>query len=101
MLLDGYLICKDKQEPWGDQIYVKVDGKKVAGTWKKMKEGKVRHLTTPVEGKFSIEVWEQDKGRDDFIGSRTLIAEDLVGKGQQSTDFKGRGAHYALLYSIS
>ncbi len=101
MLLDGTLICKDKQEPFGDEIYIKIDGKKVAGVWKKMKEGKTRHFTSEVKGKFSIEVWEQDRGRDDFIGSRTLNAEDLVGTGQQSTDFKGRGAHYALLYSIS
>ncbi len=101
MLLDGYLICKDKQEPFGDEIYVKIDDQKVAGTWKKMKEGKTRHFTSRVAGKCRVQVWEQDQGSDDLIGSHTLIAEELAGKGQQTADFKGRHAHYTLRYSIS
>jgi hypothetical protein len=102
MKLKGRLVCLDTQE-FRDSIYVRIDGRKVAGTWHNLKEGRSRSFEYNFENdELNIEVWERDPGpsADDLIGRQSIDANNLVGKGEQSVTFTGRGAKYRLFFYI-
>lgn len=99
------LKCLDAQEPFGDEIELRIAGKTLWGGVS-MTEGSIRPLTYlkpfPLDEPMEVSLWEDDPSLlgwfgDDHLGSETL--EELE-PGTYTTTFHGNGGAYELTFEV-
>ncbi len=95
------LKCNKKQDSFGaDDPYLCVDGKKIWGPIKAVKdETLIINENLQFRGHAVIQLWEKDIAPDDLLGSHT-VNKDEAGKGKLEADFTEEGADYVLVYEV-
>ncbi len=101
------LVCHTTEDSTGaDETYLLLNGQRVWGP-QSMNDGDPASLNGlpqyPFQQSVRIELYDQDAGgwidKDDHLG--TIYARAFeAGKGEQTREFTGDGAHYTLTYLV-
>ena len=95
--------CRDTQETFSDEPYLRVNGELIAGPWGSFDEGETRNIDVSrnFTGQRLVELFESDSDSgDDFIAAFTIFDSE-VGQGVTPGALRGNGGSYTLFYEVT